>query len=56
MGKRCVYDIFYKDCGVDAFATGMWQPQRSILRRNVTSIKFVEEGEALVGGTADGVL
>lgn len=35
---------------------GTWQPQRSILRQNVTSIKFVEDGEALLGGTKDGVL
>jgi len=35
---------------------GTWQPQRSILRQNVTSIKFVEEGDALLGGTRDGVL
>ncbi|KIK94626.1 hypothetical protein PAXRUDRAFT_827796 [Paxillus rubicundulus Ve08.2h10] len=35
---------------------GTWQPQRSILRQNVTSIKFVEDGEALIGGTSDGVL
>lgn len=36
--------------------TGTWQPQRSILRQNVTSIQFVEDGEALIGGTSDGVL
>ncbi|KAH7914068.1 WD40-repeat-containing domain protein [Hygrophoropsis aurantiaca] len=35
---------------------GTWQPQRSILRQNVTAIKFVEDGEALLGGTSDGVL
>ncbi|KAG2360440.1 hypothetical protein BDR07DRAFT_1412417 [Suillus spraguei] len=35
---------------------GTWQPQRSILRQNVTCIKFVEDGEALLGGTSDGVL
>ncbi|KAI9456091.1 WD40-repeat-containing domain protein [Boletus coccyginus] len=35
---------------------GTWQPQRSILRQNVTSIQFVEDGEALIGGTSDGVL
>lgn len=35
---------------------GTWQPQRSILRQNVTSIKFVQDGEALIGGTSDGVL
>lgn len=35
---------------------GTWQPQRSILRQNVTCIKFVEDGEALIGGTSDGVL
>ncbi|KAF7971452.1 hypothetical protein HWV62_21022 [Athelia sp. TMB] len=35
---------------------GTWQPQRSILRQNVTSIKFVEDGDALLGGTKDGVL
>lgn len=35
---------------------GTWQAQRSILRQNVTTIKFVEEGAALLGGTRDGVL
>jgi hypothetical protein len=35
---------------------GTWQPQRSILRQNVTAIKFVGDGEALLGGTKDGVL
>jgi hypothetical protein len=35
---------------------GTWQPQRSILRQNVTAIRFIEDGEALLGGTRDGVL
>lgn len=35
---------------------GTWQPQRSILRQNVTAIRFVEDGSALLGGTRDGVL
>ncbi|ETW85403.1 hypothetical protein HETIRDRAFT_407473 [Heterobasidion irregulare TC 32-1] len=35
---------------------GTWQSQRSILRQNVTAIKFVEDGDALLGGTKDGVL
>ncbi|EPQ58656.1 hypothetical protein GLOTRDRAFT_114989 [Gloeophyllum trabeum ATCC 11539] len=35
---------------------GTWQPQRSILRQNVTAIRFVEDGDALIGGTTDGVL
>ncbi|KAI0059139.1 WD40 repeat-like protein [Artomyces pyxidatus] len=35
---------------------GVWQSQRSILRQNVTAIKFVEDGDALLGGTKDGVL
>ncbi|TFY76390.1 hypothetical protein EWM64_g7622 [Hericium alpestre] len=35
---------------------GTWQPQRSILRQNVTAIHFVEDGDALLGGTKDGVL
>ncbi|KAI0047041.1 WD40 repeat-like protein [Auriscalpium vulgare] len=35
---------------------GTWQAQRSILRQNVTAIKFVEDGDALLGGTKDGVL
>ena len=38
------------------FVLGTWQPQRSILRQNVTCIKFVEDGDALLGGTSDGVL
>ncbi|THH21090.1 hypothetical protein EW146_g386 [Bondarzewia mesenterica] len=35
---------------------GTWQSQRSILRQNVTTIKWIEDGEALLGGTKDGVL
>lgn len=35
---------------------GTWQVQRSILRQNVTAIKFVEHGDAIIGGTSDGVL
>ncbi|KAA1477128.1 WD40 repeat-like protein [Dentipellis sp. KUC8613] len=35
---------------------GTWQSQRSILRQNVTAIRFVEDGDALLGGTKDGVL
>jgi len=35
---------------------GTWLAQRSILRQNVSAIKFVEDGEALVGGTRDGAL
>ncbi|KAJ8589862.1 WD40 repeat-like protein [Rhizopogon salebrosus TDB-379] len=34
---------------------GTWQPQRSILQQNVTCIKFVEDGNALLGGTSDGI-
>ncbi len=35
---------------------GTWQAQRSIVRPNVTAIKFVDDGAALLGGTRDGVL
>ncbi|KAF8061660.1 WD40-repeat-containing domain protein [Lyophyllum atratum] len=35
---------------------GTWQSQRSILRQNVTVIRFVDDGAALLGGTRDGVL
>ncbi|EIW85520.1 hypothetical protein CONPUDRAFT_142052, partial [Coniophora puteana RWD-64-598 SS2] len=35
---------------------GNWLPQRSILRQNVTAIQFLDDGEALLGGTGDGVL
>lgn len=35
---------------------GSWIPQRSIGRQKVTAIKFVDEGDALVGGTEDGTL
>ncbi|GJE88033.1 WD40-repeat-containing domain protein [Phanerochaete sordida] len=38
------------------FTKGTWTPQRSIVRQNVTTIRFVEDGEALIGGTTDGVL
>ncbi|TDL20149.1 hypothetical protein BD410DRAFT_899730 [Rickenella mellea] len=32
----------------------IWQPQRPIVRQNILSIKFVDNGESLVGGTGDG--
>ncbi|KAG6873364.1 hypothetical protein C0995_016473 [Termitomyces sp. Mi166 len=35
---------------------GTWQAQRSILRQNVTAIKFVDGGAAILGGTRDGVV
>ena len=35
---------------------GQWQPQRPIIRQNVSTISFVEDGTALLGGTKDGVL
>ncbi|KZT24077.1 WD40 repeat-like protein [Neolentinus lepideus HHB14362 ss-1] len=35
---------------------GTWQLQRSILRQNVSAIRFVDDGDALLGGTTDGVL
>lgn len=50
------YPLRFHFSSVNVLETGMWQPQRSILRQNVTTIKFIEEGEALLGGTADGVL
>ncbi|KIP10286.1 hypothetical protein PHLGIDRAFT_249281 [Phlebiopsis gigantea 11061_1 CR5-6] len=50
--------VAYPKSGVKIwlFVKGTWSPQRSINRQNVTSIKFVEDGEGLIGGTADGVL
>ncbi|THG98048.1 hypothetical protein EW026_g4079 [Hermanssonia centrifuga] len=38
------------------FIKGTWLPQRAILRQNVTALKFIEDGEAMIGGTTDGVL
>ncbi|TFK69660.1 hypothetical protein BDN72DRAFT_840149 [Pluteus cervinus] len=35
---------------------GTWTSQRSILRQNVTALRFVDDGAALLGGTRDGVL
>ena len=55
MDQRWV--IGFCSCGLLVqCVAGTWQPQRSILRQNVTSIKFVQDGEALIGGTSDGVL
>ncbi|EKM56030.1 uncharacterized protein PHACADRAFT_257049 [Phanerochaete carnosa HHB-10118-sp] len=50
--------IGYPRSGVKVwlFIKGTWTPQRSIVRQNVTAIRFIGEGEALIGGTADGVL
>lgn len=38
------------------FIKGTWLPQRSISQHRVTTIKFVDDGEALMGATAEGVL
>ncbi|KAJ7063593.1 hypothetical protein C8F01DRAFT_84045 [Mycena amicta] len=38
------------------WSKGSWVAQRSISRTNVTALKFIDEGNALVGGTRDGVL
>ncbi|KAF9484904.1 WD40 repeat-like protein [Pholiota conissans] len=35
---------------------GTWQPQREIVRSGVTALKFVQDGNALIGGCRDGVL
>jgi len=53
--KGLYYFIEYGDL-LNGYRSGTWQQQRSILRQNVTSIKFVDDGEALLGGTRDGVL
>lgn len=36
--------------------SGTWQQQREIARSAVTVIKFVQDGNALIGGCRDGVL
>ncbi len=43
-------------CRSDTRNAGTWLPQRAILRQNVTALKFIEDGEAMIGGTTDGVL
>ncbi|KAJ7090395.1 hypothetical protein B0H15DRAFT_838468 [Mycena belliarum] len=35
---------------------GTWLAQRSIMRTNVTALKFVEGGDALLGGTREGAV
>ncbi|KAF7359195.1 WD40 repeat-like protein [Mycena sanguinolenta] len=35
---------------------GSWRAQRSIMRKNVTALKFIEGGDALLGGTREGVV
>ncbi|TFK46371.1 hypothetical protein OE88DRAFT_1667698 [Heliocybe sulcata] len=50
--------VAYPRTGVKVWlwVKGTWQPQRSILRQNVTAIRFVDDGNALIGGTTDGVM
>ncbi|KAJ7700243.1 hypothetical protein B0H14DRAFT_3034293, partial [Mycena olivaceomarginata] len=38
------------------WSKGSWRAQRSITRTNVTALKFIDDGDALLGGTRDGVL
>ncbi|KAJ7771541.1 hypothetical protein B0H16DRAFT_1306031, partial [Mycena metata] len=35
---------------------GSWRAQRSIMRPNVTALKFIDGGDALLGGTREGVV
>ncbi|KAJ7460890.1 WD40-repeat-containing domain protein [Mycena galericulata] len=35
---------------------GSWLAQRSIMRTNVTALKFIDGGDALLGGTRDGAV
>ncbi|KAJ7684500.1 WD40-repeat-containing domain protein [Mycena polygramma] len=35
---------------------GSWLAQRSIMRTNVTALKFIDDGDALLGGTREGVV
>ncbi|KAJ6546904.1 hypothetical protein B0H19DRAFT_1162953 [Mycena capillaripes] len=35
---------------------GSWLAQRSIMRTNVTALKFIDGGDALLGGTREGVV
>ncbi|CAL1703375.1 unnamed protein product [Somion occarium] len=50
--------IAFPQAGVKVwlFVKGTWFPQRSILQHNVSAIKFVDGGDALIGATGDGVL
>ncbi|KAJ6620317.1 hypothetical protein B0H10DRAFT_2022290 [Mycena sp. CBHHK59/15] len=38
------------------WSKGMWLAQRAIARTNVTALRFVDGGDALVGGTREGVV
>jgi hypothetical protein len=35
---------------------GTWLAQRSIMRTNVTALKFIDGGDALLGGTREGAV
>ncbi|KAG6849085.1 hypothetical protein H0H93_011394 [Arthromyces matolae] len=50
--------VSYPKIGVKVWiwSKGMWHAQRSILRQNVTAIKFGSGGDTIFGGTRDGVL
>ncbi|KAJ7611633.1 hypothetical protein FB45DRAFT_940536 [Roridomyces roridus] len=39
-----------------AWSKGRWVAQRSITRTHVTALKFIDGGDALIGGTRDGVV
>ncbi|KAF7294665.1 hypothetical protein MIND_01003400 [Mycena indigotica] len=38
------------------WSKGSWVAQRSISRKNITALKFIEGGDALIGGTLEGVV
>lgn len=40
----------------DEFIAGMWARQRSIPKQHVTALRFVDDGNGLLGGTKDGAL
>lgn len=56
--QGCVYLPCYtsKKGKLIIIGTGSWRAQRSITRTNVTALKFIDDGDALLGGTRDGVL
>ncbi|KAF9009490.1 hypothetical protein BDQ17DRAFT_1348197 [Cyathus striatus] len=55
-GDRIAVSFPHAGVKVWLWQRGTWCAQRSIVRQNVSVIRFIDGGDAIIGGTRDGVL
>lgn len=56
--QGCAHPLDFGRAGIDTdvCGEGSWREQRAIHRQKVTAVRFIRGGEALLGGTGDGVV